>query len=122
MAHPEYVQNADIRAFVAELEQEGLLDMATAYGYDESDQLQEMEATFGAIKARQVFTREGQAFTREGRVFTREGIPFTREGQVFTRKGMSFTREPPPLQTRALVRATRTLNAKGHSRVTLSLR
>eukprot|EP01049_Picozoa_sp_SAG25_P002042 SAG25_NODE_101_length_15508_cov_11.653384_7_plen_633_part_00 len=49
-ANEAYGQNACIQKYVAELEKEGLLDMATTYGYDESDQLDSMQTTFAALK------------------------------------------------------------------------
>jgi hypothetical protein len=50
-AHVSYATDHDIAAYVTALDVHNLSQYATTYGYDESDQLDEMEATFGALKA-----------------------------------------------------------------------
>lgn len=46
----EYVNDADVVEYVKELDATGLSSIATTYGFDESDQLDTMETTFGALK------------------------------------------------------------------------
>ena len=50
-ANSAYADNDSIKRYVSELDKAGLLDMATTYGYDESDALDDMAATFTKLKA-----------------------------------------------------------------------
>ena len=50
-AHSEYATDPNVAAYVKALDAHNLSQFATTYGYDESDQLDAMEATFGALKA-----------------------------------------------------------------------
>ena len=51
-AEADFATDPAIAAYVKELEASklGLIEMATTYGYDESDKLDEMEATFAGEK------------------------------------------------------------------------
>ena len=50
-AHSEYATDPNVAAYVKALDAHNLSQFATTYGYDESDALDEMQATFGQLKA-----------------------------------------------------------------------